>query len=249
MLIHKPDGHYKFLKGIAPYSRGVVSDKGWQIIHITLAEPVPWQAGFDRIQKQLRELGRDRHALCGVELRSPAPFTMQGFIDFNREYCDMLASWDLYIDGDNPVARTNVVPANTPPRSVMLHAFSCTVEAEIDRPATLVTAGAGELQAGHLDGGAILRRGQVDPGAMHEKAAYVIEVMEKRLAGLGGTWPAINVVNVYTCHPADQLLKDLLWNRLGPACRHGVRLHHTRPPVIDIEFEMDIRGLTTELVI
>ena len=42
--------------------------------------------------------GCDRVALCAMELRSPAPFTMQGFIDFNREYCAVLKAWGLYVD-------------------------------------------------------------------------------------------------------------------------------------------------------
>ena len=249
MLIHKPEGHYRFLKGIAPYSCGVVADDGWEIVRATLAEPLLWRTGFDRVETQLREMARDRHALCGMELRSPAPFTMQGFIDFNREYCEVLASWDLYVDGANPVARTNVAPVEDPPSNVTLHAFSYTVEAAADRPATLVVAGAGELREGSLDEAAIVRRGQVDPRAMLEKAAHVMDAMEERLTGLGGTWASINAVDVYTCHPVDLLLNELLWKRLGPARRHAVRLHHTRPPVIGIEFEMDVRSLRTELVI
>ena len=249
MLIHKPNGHYCFLKGIAPYSCGVVADEGWEIVHATLAQPLPWRAGFDRIEAQLRELGRDRHALCAMELRSPAPFTMQGFLDFNRDYCDVLASWDLYVNGDNPVARTNVAPVTAPPSNVMLHSFSCTVEATAAQPSTLVVAGAGELRGGSLDNTAIIRRGHVDSRSMYEKATYVMDVMEERLAGLGGSWAAVNAVDVYTCHPVDQLLKDLVWKRVGPARHHGVRLHDTRPPVIDIEFEMDVRSVRSELVI
>lgn len=248
-LIHKSDGHYRFLKGIAPYSCGVVADDGWETVRAMLAEPLPWRMGFDRIETQLGDLARDRQALCGMELRSPAPFTMQGFVDLNRQYCDVLASWDLYVDGENPVPRTNVAPLEDPPSEVMLHAFSYTVEAAADGPPTLLVAGAAELRGGSLNDAAIVRRGQVDPGAMLEKATHVIDVMEHRLLGLGGTWGSVNVVDVYTCHPVDLLLSDLLWKRLGPACRHAVRLHHTRPPVIGLEFEMDVRGLRTELVI
>jgi hypothetical protein len=248
MLIHKPDGHYSFLKGIVPYSCGVVADDGWEIVRVTLAEPLPWRRGFDCVETYLRELTRDRQALCGMELRSPAPFSMQGFIDFNRTYCEVLASWGLYVDGDNPVARTNVAPIVDPPSEVTLHAFSYTVEAA-DRPATLVVAGAAELRGGSLDEAAIVGRGRVDLHAMYEKEVHVLDLMEARLAGLGGSWASVNAVDVYTCHPVDPLLNDLLWKRLGPALRHGVRLHHTRPPVIGLEFEMDVRGLRTDLVI
>ncbi len=249
MLIHKPNGHYRFLKGIAPYSCGVVADTGWEIVRATLADPLPWQAGFDCVKTQLQTLGRDCHALCAMELRSPAPFTIQGFIDFNRKYCDVLAAWDLYVDGNNPVARTNVAPVKCPPNNVMLHAFSYTIKTSNDRSPTLVVAGAGELREGHLNADAIVRRGKVDPSAMYEKAVYVMDVMEERLIGLGGTWASVNAVDVYSCHPTDRILNDLLWQRVGPARRHAIRLHHTRPPVIDIEFEMDVRSLCTELVI
>ena len=84
MLIAKSEGHYHFLKGIDPYSCGVIADPGWEIVHVTLEQAVPWRQGFDRVEAHLQEVGRDRQALCGMELRSPAPFTMAGFIAFNR---------------------------------------------------------------------------------------------------------------------------------------------------------------------
>ena len=85
MLIAHPKGHYHFLQGIDPYSCGIIADPGYEIIHVTLAEALPWRAGFERVDAHLTAEGRDRYALCGIELRSPAPFTMQGFIDFNSE--------------------------------------------------------------------------------------------------------------------------------------------------------------------
>ena len=81
-----------------------------------------------------------------MELRSPAPFTMQGFIDFNREYCAVLKAWGLYVDELNPVARTNVAPACDPldvPSAVCL-SYAIPND-QIDRK-TLIVAGAGELR-------------------------------------------------------------------------------------------------------
>ena len=43
MLLHNPQGHYRFLKGIAPYSCGVIADEGFEIVHVTLATPPPWR--------------------------------------------------------------------------------------------------------------------------------------------------------------------------------------------------------------
>ena len=56
----------------------------------------------------LKALGRPSTAFAACELRSAAPFTEQGFHDFNREYVKTLARWGIYKDEINPVARTNV---------------------------------------------------------------------------------------------------------------------------------------------
>ena len=112
MLIPNPKGRYHFLKGIAPYSAGVIADPGFEIVHVTLRDlDVEWRHGFDLIEARLRAAGVEGSALCGVELRSPAPFTMQRFISFNDRYCHVLKQWGLYVGDVNPVARTNVVPS------------------------------------------------------------------------------------------------------------------------------------------
>lgn len=249
MLIANPAGHYRFLRGISPYSCGVVADDGWEIVYCTLHEPVPWRKGFNLVDTHLHEAERDRAALCAMALRSPAPFTMEGFIDFNRRYCEVLAAWDLYVGDENPIARTNVAPKMTPPSEVMLHAFAYTRPTPPGREATVVVAGAGELEEGRLEPSAIVAPRRTDPEAMHAKADFVLDVMEQRLAGLETSWDAVTAIDVYTIHGIDQLMNELIWPRLGTARRHAVRLHHTRPPVIDIEFEMDVRCVRTELII
>ena len=249
MLIAKPEGHYHFLKGIDPYSCGVIADPGWEIVHVTLEQVLSWRQGFDQVEAHLQEVGRDRQALCGMELRSPAPFTMAGFIAFNRDYCRVLKAWDLYVGELNPVARTNVAPLFDPPGEPVLHAFSYTVPASANTPRTLVIAGAGELREGVLLEQGIVRSGDTSEEAMREKVGYVVDVMVKRLFGLGGSWGLINAVDVYTVHSLDGLVEDILLNRMEPARRHGFRRHFTRPPVVDIEFEMDMRGVRRDLVI
>lgn len=249
MLIAKPEGHYHFLKGIDPYSCGVIADSGWEIVHVTLEQALPWRRGFERIEAHLHEVGRDRQALCGIELRSPAPFTMAGFIAFNRGYCRVLRAWDLYVGELNPIARTNVAPLFDPPEEPVLHAFSYTVPAAVDAPQTLVIAGAGELREGVLVEQGIVRCGDTGEDAMREKVSYVVDVMVERLFGLGGSWGLVDVVDVYTVHSLDGLVEDILFNRIEPAQRHGFRWHFTRPPVVDIEFEMDMRGVRRDLVI
>lgn len=247
MPIANTRGNYRFLKGIEPYAAGVVADPGHEIVHVALREALPWRQGFEAVEAHLHSAGRERCALCGMELRSPAPFTLQGFIEFNQGYCQVLKAWGLYVDGLNPVARTNVAPLHQPPEAPVLHGFSYTMPSP-GAPPTVVVAGAGELRDGILVEEGILCRGRTDPQAMQEKAAYVLQVMEERLAGLGGDWGLIHTVDVYTVHSLGGIAEQV-WERVGIAQRHGLRWHQARPPVQDIEFEMDMRGTRTELYV
>ena len=82
---------------------------------------------------------------------------------------------------------------------------------------------------------------------MLEKADYVLDVMENRLTGLGFGWNDVTAVDVYTVHPLEDGIREHVVTRVGPAMRRGLCWHLTYPPVIDIEFEMDVRGLACEL--
>jgi hypothetical protein len=249
-LIEHPSGNYQFLPGIAPYSCGVVASEGYEIVHVTLRRPVPYRAGFDRIESRLRAAGRPLTALCAVELRSPRPFTFEGFSAFNSEYAEILKAWNVFVDGVNPVARTNVAPAIQFPEEPVLHGYSYT------RPRTeglggspsFIVAGAGELPEGVLNREGIVKLGESGPEAIAEKATFVMDLMENRLRGLGADWPDVTTMNVYTIHSLDRILPDIVLFRAGTAARHGIRWYYTRPPVFEIEFEMDLRGVAQDFV-
>ena len=246
-LVRHPHGDYHFLPGIAPYSCGVASSPGFEIAHVTLHGPVPYRRGFDMIASHLTEAGRPRASLCAIELRSPAPFTFAGFAAFNAEYAKVLEDWGPFVDGVNPVARTNVAPVLAPPVEPVLYGFSYSRPCAPEHPPTFVVAGAGELPEGILAHDSIVRVGETSPEAMAEKATFVLELMESRLKGLGFNWPQVTAADVYTVHSLDRLIPDLVLKRLGPAGVHGIRWFHTRPPIVAIEFEMDLRGVRTEL--
>ncbi len=247
MLANNLSGHYRFLAGIEPYSCGVVADPGWEIVRVTLPALIPWREGFAYVDDTLRRAVLERGALCAMELRSPQPFDMDGFIEFNRGYRDVLQQWKLLVNGVNPIARTNVAPLTNPPTSVSLHAFSFVrPNADRKRP-TFIVAGAGELREGILESQGVVRRGDVSPGAMLEKSAYVLGVMTDRLNGLGVSWDRATAVDLYTVHSLEEPLRRQLLDTIGPAARHGLCWHIARPPVLEIEFEMDVRGVACEL--
>jgi hypothetical protein len=238
-------GGYRFLAGIEPYSSGVVAEPGFEIVHVTLQRPVPYREGFARIDAELQALGRPRNALCAIELRSPAPFSRTGFIDFNRDYCAILESWGLLVDGRNPIARTNVAPERQPPGEPCLYGFSYTHPAA-EAGLTFVVAGAGDMGAGSLLHAPVIREGETSPDAMREKARHVLGIMSRRLEGLGASWDGVAVTEVYTVHPVHDLVDEVFTAAAPAVAVHGIRWHYTRPPIEGLEFEMDVRGVRTE---
>jgi hypothetical protein len=246
-LTDHPTGGYRFLPGIAPYSCGVVSAPGFEIVHVTLHGPVAYRQGFDVIERHLASEGRPRATLCGVELRSPCPFSFGGFAEFNAGYARILEGWGLFVEGVNPVARTNVAPEVDPPGEPVLYGFSYARPCDPSLPPTFVVAGAGELPEGVLADEGIVRAGETSPEGILAKATFVMGLMEHRLRGLGGGWPAVTAIDIYTIHPIDHLLPQVILGMAGPAATHGVRWFYSRPPIVGIEYEMDLRGVRTEL--
>ncbi|MFO1020661.1 MAG: hypothetical protein U0903_08190 [Planctomycetales bacterium] len=246
-LIQHHEGGYHFLPGIAPYSCGVVSSPGFEIVYVRLRKPVAWKAGFDLVDRFLRDQDRPRAALCGMALRCPAPYSFEGFKAYNKEYETVLQSWEMFVDGVNPIARTNIAPALAAPSEQVLYAFSFTRPAPLSAESTFVVAGAGELPEGSLAAEAIYKRGDVSPSGVAAKAKFVMDLMENRLLGLGGEWSQVTTMDVYTVHPIDHCLEEVILQRAGSASLHGINWFYTRPPVQEIEFEMDLRGVRTEL--
>jgi len=240
-------GGYWFLPAIEPYSAGVMAADGYAIEHVTLRHPVPFTQGLSLIDGEMRRRGRPRQALCNVQLRSPAPFSFGGFSEFNAEYRRFLVEWDLLLDGVNPVARTNVAPQAGAPPEPFLFGFSLTdAVAEAGATPSFAVAGAGEVVDGRLEPEAVVRRGDTSPEGLLAKADYVVGEMVRRMDALGVPHQLATRVNVYTVHPLDRVLPELLVRRLGSVPLHGVHLYYSRPPVREIEFEMDLRGVQTE---
>jgi len=248
-LIHNPNGNYAFLTGIAPYSAGVTALPGFEIIRATLADALPWRQGFALAEEHLRTLGRPLTALCAVELRSPAPFSFAGFAAFNGEYQAHLIEWGLLLDGRNPIARTNVAPAINPPAEPCLYAFSYTVPTASQTDArTFIVAGAGDLRdQADLSPAAVVRPGETSAEAMREKARVVLAVMQERLFGLGMGWADVSGVGVYTVQPLHPLLEGTVSCLLHEATQRGIHWHYSRPPIADLEYEMDLRGVRVEI--
>src|SRR5437868_6943729 len=143
-------GNYRFIPGVFQYSGGVVALPGYGIQRIRFRTPVPLKQGFERIEHFIKDAGRPLTSFCACELRSPEPFTEQGFRAFNETYVVTLQKWGLFDGKTNPVARSNVCPEIGPPPEPSFHAFSFTVAAATSAPPapSFVIAGGAEAREG-----------------------------------------------------------------------------------------------------
>lgn len=250
-LLDNERGRYRFLKGIAPYSAGVVAMSGYEIVHVVFKTPRPTREGFDHVSRHLAARDLPRHHLCALELRIPQPLSFPEFRSFNEDYLRVLDDWDLPAGTLNPVARTNVSPAHSPLAEPVIYAFSYSAPCDKDHQGgTFIVAGAGDLRdQADLTPQSIVRGGETTVEAMEDKAAVVLQVMTDRLTGLNRTWKDVTAVDVYTVHPLRELLRTKLLRQMGDSSIHGIRWHFTRPPIEGLEFEMDVRGVHTELIL
>jgi hypothetical protein len=130
----------------------------------------------------------------------------------------------------------------------VFYAFSYTVPSDGDAAPSFVCAGSGEAR----EGGAsyrerTVRRGEQSPDAMREKARFVLGEMERRLGILGVGWADTTAAQVYTVFDLHPFLADEIVRR--GAARAGLTWHYCRPPVQDLDYEMDCRGVAIERVV
>jgi len=238
-------GGYRFINGVFQYSAGVAALPGYRIVRVRFQRPVPLAEGFRRIDATITGAGRPLTAFCACELRSPEPFTEDGFRAFNQIYVVTLKAWGIMEGERNPVARSNVCPALDPPAEPSFYAFSYTVPDAAATLPTFVIAGSAES----AEGGAnyvIIRPNDISPEGMRVKAVHVLGAMESRLAALDFGWADTTATQVYSVQDIHPFVGDELVRR-GTA-KAGLTWHFCRPPVTGLEYEMDCRAITSEHV-
>ena len=214
---------------------------GFAIERARFARPLPVAEGFRKIADYLDSRGRPKTAFCACELRSPKPFTFAGFGDFNKGYVAVLEQWGLYRDGRNAVGRSNVAPEVDPPAEPCFYAFSYTVPSK--ETGSFVVAGSGEWPEGGRFPEDIVARGDTSEAGMRAKTGFVLSKMEQRMHGLGGFgWRDSTVVQIYT---AFRFPVEAVARRVGST----LTWQYCRPPIEELDFEMDVRGVSLERVI
>jgi hypothetical protein len=241
------DGGYRFSRGVFPYSAGVAALPGMAIERVRFRRVLPMAEGFAAIAGHLHGLGRPPTALGACELRSPSQFSDEGFAAFNKSYVATLTQWQLFRDGVNPVARSNLAPEANAPSEPGVHAFSCTLPAPGAAP-SFGLAGSGEVPEGQPNyRDHIVAKGDVSAAGMLRKVRWVLAEQERRLAALGFVWPDVTATQVYTVHDIHAFLASELVARGADV--GGITWHYVRPPIVDLDYEMDCRGVALERIV
>ncbi len=116
-----------------------------------------------------------------------------------------------------------------------------------DARKSFVIAGSGEAPEGKPNyRDHIVRRGDVSPAGLAEKARWVIAEQQRRLTALGFGWGDVAATQVYTVHDIHALIATELL-QCGAAA--SIAWHYVRPPIVDIEYEMDCRRVYRELLV
>ena len=186
---------YRYIPGPLQYSAGVAALPGYRLERIRFLDPVP----LGRIERYMDEARLPQLSFCACELRSPAPFTDEGFTAFNRVYVGTLERWGIVKNDENPVARSNVCPKVDPPPVPSFHAFTVAVPSGASAK-SFVIAGSGESQEGpgaYKD--KTVRYRDVSPDGLREKAKHVLGVMESRMADFGHAWGDTTAVQSTRC--------------------------------------------------
>jgi hypothetical protein len=67
------------------------------------------------------------------------------------------------------------------------------------------------------------------------------------MAALGYGWPETTAVQLYTVHNIFPFLSDEIVRR--GAAHQGLTWHYNRPPVVDLDYEMDCRCVLQETIV
>src|SRR4051794_30309564 len=95
-------GNYRYIRAVFQYSSGVAAEPGYEIERARFAKPLPLADAYAAVESYMRAIGRPSGAFAACELRSPEPFSEQGFIDFNKVYVKTLERWGHYKEADQP---------------------------------------------------------------------------------------------------------------------------------------------------
>ncbi len=249
MPISNQRGNFHFTRGSAFYASAVIADRGFEIVRAILENPLPLDAGFELIQRELEGRGRPAQALCGMELRGSAPYPNRPlFMEFNSRYVERLRNLELLVDGLVPITRANLAVHDGSVVEQCVYAFLFTVPSKTDR-VTFATSAAADLRFRPDGTPENVAAGDVSAAGLREKVSFVAEVVGSKVREIGASWDLATQIRIYTVHQIGALIPEVILPLVGSGARHGITWHYVYPPVVGLELEIDVRGVLREVVI
>ena len=144
-----------------------------------------------------------------------------------------------------PGGALECLPRDRPAGETVLYAFSYTVPAaglpgRFSPPAAVKPRGSVPTPS-KSSATRHLARG------LRDKARFVLGAMEPRMAALGHSWADVTATQLYTIFDIYPPLADEFLRRAAmPA---GLTWHYARPPVQGLDYEVDVRGVSREMVL
>ncbi len=243
-LLDNQAGDCRILPGGGAYCTGVVPNRGFEIVRVLLRPWLPIERGYAFIESYLKSVGRPVQALCGTELRVPAPLSFDQWSTFNVPYLAQLRKWGLMFGDLSGVCRSNIALAVHAPATTSLCAFSYTAPASTQIP-TVCLSGTADIGAD----GKIIAEGDTGPAAMQKRARYTIETIGASLAKLQFSWEDTTEIAIFHVHDMPDLWGASLLGAVGGPVRRGVLVYRARPPIAGAEVELEARAVRQQLVV
>ena len=128
----------------------------------------------------------------------------------------------------------------------MFFAFTYTTP-EAGASGDFLISGKPEIRDGASPSERIVGGRDVSLKGLETKARIVMNAMRERVALLGCDWSKVTAAQIYTVHDIRPLLDTVFAE--DKVSQIGLAWYPAWPPVIGMEFEVDVRSVRTELVI
>ena len=243
-----PAGNYRFIPAVFQYSSGAAANPGYEVERVRFDKMPPLAEGFALIKQVYRGGGtaadvvlRLRVALAGGVHRRRLPEIQPAL----RQDAGGMGP----VRRDQPIRwrAAMSVPEIDPPAEPSFYAFSFTRPSTDTTPSFVIAGGAESRDGPGTYSERTVRYRDLSPDGLKEKVRFTVGSMESRLAAFGFGWKDTTAAQAYTVHDFHPVIADELVRR--GVMRSGLIWHFARPPVVDLEYEMDCRRVMRETVI
>ena len=221
--------------GGVPIFGGVAAEPGFEIVRVRFRRPIPLAEGFAHIEHAIRDAGRPLTAFCACELRSPAPFTEDGFRAFNEIYAGTLDRWGIFDRRHQSGRALQCLPRGQPAARAVVSRLLLHGRGRRRGP-SFVVAGSGEARKARATI-ATTRCAAATPAraGLEARRASCSAKWNAGWEPLGFGWADTTAAQIYTVHDFHPFLADEIVRRgaarrphlaLRPAA--GARCSNTR---------------------